>query len=128
MCSIAEVEEMSKYLMQLLEKNGARLDRVYYCPHHPNIGDNPKYTRECECRKPKPGMIFEAQRELNIKDISRCFMVGDKTSDILAGKRAGCKTIVVHTGYRGEDGAYECTPDYEEKNLLYAVRNIIARE
>ncbi len=77
---------------QLLSKSGARVDKVYTCPHHPN-GVVPELTMACECRKPKPGLLLRAARELNI-DLTRSVFLGDKASDIEAGKAAGSKTIL----------------------------------
>lgn len=73
-------------------KRGAQVDAVYYCPHHPVRGIG-EYLRDCSCRKPKPGMILAAQRELGI-DLAGSILVGDKTSDIEAGKAAGVATCI----------------------------------
>jgi D-glycero-D-manno-heptose 1,7-bisphosphate phosphatase len=80
-----------------LAKAGAHIDRIYYCPHHPTEGQAP-YRIECECRKPKPGMLDTASVELDI-DLTRSFVVGDRLADIQAGKNAGARTILVLTGY-----------------------------
>ncbi len=69
------------------EKHGAALDAVYFCPHHPTAGSG-GYRRECECRKPAPGMILRAQRELGL-DLAKSTFVGDKESDMDAGRAAG---------------------------------------
>jgi len=78
---------------QELARAGAFLDAIYYCPHHPR-GDNGKYRMECDCRKPKPGLLLRAAQDLNI-DLSASFMVGDNITDIQAGRSAGCHTILV---------------------------------
>lgn len=73
-------------------KHDAQLDAVYYCPHHP-MGGSGEYLRDCDCRKPKPGMIFAAQRELGL-DLASSILVGDKSSDIEAGEAAGVATCI----------------------------------
>jgi D-glycero-D-manno-heptose 1,7-bisphosphate phosphatase len=83
-----------------LEQEGASVDAIYYCPHHPEVG-NPPYRCVCECRKPESGMLEQAARDLDI-DLSRSYMIGDKLSDIEAGWNAGCKSILVLTGYGRE--------------------------
>lgn len=128
LCTEKEAIEINEYIKKLLTKENAIIDAVYYCPHHPTVGNNPKYTRECECRKPKPGMILQAAKDFKIKNLEDCFMVGDKTSDIKAGNLAGCKTILVKTGYGGADGWKDTVPDYETKNLYTAVTSIILKE
>ena len=138
LCSIAELKDINKNLESLLFKHaGARLDRIYYCPHHPNPkgkiganGINRDYVKECECRKPKPGMILQAGRDFGL-DLSNSFMIGDKLGDIESGVRAGCKTVLVKTGYGGKGGeepVYMCTPTFESENLYTAVEYIIMTE
>lgn len=75
----------------------ATLDGIYYCPHHPR-GTIPEYRGECSCRKPKIGLFLKACKELNI-DLAASYVVGDKLSDIGAGKRLGCSTVLVQTGF-----------------------------
>ena len=84
----------------LLGNQGAYLDAVYYCPHHPHKGyegEVPQLKIECNCRKPKPGMLLKAAEDFNI-DLSQSWMVGDSENDILAGKNAGCKTVLIGKG------------------------------
>lgn len=116
-----------------LEAAGApSLLASYLCPHHPHA-DNPAYRRVCECRKPAPGMLFSAAREHNI-DLPSSFLVGDRLSDVIAGQRAGCRTVLVETG-RHRDAAivgvelddHECEPDARATNLLAAADWIIAQ-
>lgn len=128
LCTEEEVQEINDYLKNLLKDKGATVDAVYYCPHHPSAGDNPKYTRECECRKPKPGMILQAQKDLFIDKLEGCFIVGDKMGDLKAGNSVGCKTILVKTGYGGEDGWEDAVPDYIAEDLYDAVKNIILKK
>ena len=134
MCTEKDVKELNKHMEELLRREGAKIDAVYYCPHHPEMHpDVPEHARkyrvECECRKPKPGMIFQAQKDFQIRDLKKCFMIGDKNGDILSGKNAGCKTILVRTGYggKGGDNIEKVSPDYIEKDLYCAVNNIILK-
>ncbi len=113
-----EVEEIHAVLGKRLKIGGAKIDAIYSCPHHPNANLK-KYRMECSCRKPNTGLIKKAAKELNI-NLKKSFMVGDRTADILAGKRAGLKTILVKTGYAGKDGRYQVNPDFTAKNLLEA--------
>lgn len=84
-----------------LAGHGAKLDALYVCTHHPTAGQ-PPFRRECECRKPKPGLLLRAAAEMGL-DLSRSVMVGDKPSDVAAGQAAGVATVLVLTGYgRGE--------------------------
>ena len=93
----ADVGLVHEALERKLREEGARLDRIYYCPHHPTEGI-PPYRIECDCRKPKPGMLKRAERELNI-DLSRSYVIGDKLDDVGAGKAVQATTILVLTGY-----------------------------
>ena len=116
-------------LEDLLGRHDAKLDAIYYCPHHPREG-KPPYRAECDCRKPGPGMIQQACRELPV-DLARSYMVGDKISDSEFGHRLGVRTVMVLTGYgRGEyeyqRQDWKDTPDYIAKNLKEAVEWIIS--
>lgn len=107
-----------------LAKEDAYIDAIYYCPHHPEAKIE-RYRVDCNCRKPKPGMLTRAEKELNI-DLKQSFIVGDKLSDIEAGKRAGCKTIMVRTGYGVEElksNEFDC--DYVANDLYDAVQHIL---
>ena len=120
-----EVDAIHAVLIKRLNKKGAKIDAVYYCPHHPNANLK-KYRLVCSCRKPDIGMIKKAVKELKI-DIKKSFLIGDSTSDILAGNRIGLKTILVKTGYAGQDGKYKARPDFTAKNLIEAVEIIEKR-
>lgn len=107
-----------------LAKSRAHIDAIYYCPHHPEAIIE-AYRVDCDCRKPKPGMLKKAEKELNI-DLNQSFLVGDKSSDIEAGKRAGCTTIMVRTGHGAdelESNRIEC--DYVAGDLHNAVEHIL---
>ncbi len=84
-------------LEELLAAEGLKLDAVYFCPHHPTEGDTP-YRQECDCRKPKPGMLLRGIREYGI-DPAKSFMVGDSPEDIGAGKAAGVRVVKLTTTY-----------------------------
>lgn len=84
-------------LLQMLESRNARVDRIYYCPHHPE-GSIKQYSIECDCRKPKTGMLQKAAKEYGI-DLSRSYIIGDKMTDIQAGNNCGARAILVLTGY-----------------------------
>ena len=91
------LDEIHQRLKQILAEQNAKIDGVYYCPHHPTAGLG-KYQKQCDCRKPMPGMLQQAARELNL-DLSRSLMIGDRDSDLEAGANAGCLTALVRTGY-----------------------------
>lgn len=95
----AQLLEIHAYLERELARGGARLDGVYTCPHHPSEGA-PPYRRECECRKPKPGMLLAAARDLGL-DLAQSFVVGDAERDLAAGAAVGARGILVATG-KGE--------------------------
>ncbi|MCM8819148.1 MAG: HAD family hydrolase, partial [Candidatus Omnitrophica bacterium] len=121
-----DLEKIHKKLETELGKEGAKIDAIYYCPHHPERGfkgERKELKIKCKCRKPAIGLFLKAKKEFNI-DFKKSFLIGDKTSDILAGKRAGCKTILVKTGYGGKDEKYIVKPLFVAKNLLSAVRTI----
>jgi D-glycero-D-manno-heptose 1,7-bisphosphate phosphatase len=92
-------------LQEELAREGAHIDRIYYCPHHPTEGVAP-YNVDCDCRKPKPGMILQGARELGI-DPARSYVVGDRLGDMQAGRTVGATTVLVLTGY-GMQGREEC--------------------
>lgn len=106
---------LDKYMRDRLSEMGVPLDGSYYCPHHPDFGSE-KYRKVCSCRKPNPGMLLEAARDLDI-DLARSYMVGDRKSDLLAGRNAGVeKTVLVRTGEPvTEEAASEA--DYVLNNL-----------
>jgi D-glycero-D-manno-heptose 1,7-bisphosphate phosphatase len=118
-----DLKKVHKRLDELLAEKGAKIDAYYYCPHHPTEG-NGDYKVECECRKPKDGMLKRASREQNI-DLKNSFVIGDRCIDIEAGKTAGATTILVLTGY-GVEELEKCRdknldPDFVAKNLKEAI-------
>lgn len=91
-CSVSDVEEIHRHLIQQVSIAGGLISGIYYCPHHPDD--------ECECRKPRTGMVESARRELELPDGG--YIVGDADSDMELGRRTGLKTVLVLTG-RGKD-------------------------
>ncbi len=115
--------KLNNWMLNKLKSKGIRIDKVYYCPHHPDA-KVAKYKINCNCRKPKTGMLKKAAKEFNI-NVKNSFLVGDKTSDIKTGENAGCKTILIKTGYAGKDKQYKITPGFTVKNLYEAVKLIL---
>jgi D-glycero-D-manno-heptose 1,7-bisphosphate phosphatase len=114
------VHEVHSFLQEQLGMEDAHIDAFYYCPHHPTEGLSP-YLQVCSCRKPEVGMLQQAARDLHL-DLSRSYMVGDMMKDVLAGKKAGTKGILVMTGYGpGEKPDKGLLPDYTAPDLLAAV-------
>ncbi|MFU2074828.1 D-glycero-beta-D-manno-heptose 1,7-bisphosphate 7-phosphatase [Gallibacterium anatis] len=91
-----EFNQLTEWMDWSLEDRGVHLDGIYYCPHHPKgFG---KYKKECDCRKPKPGLLLEAMADLGI-DPKKSIMIGDKLDDVIAGKQANVgTTVLVQTG------------------------------
>jgi D-glycero-D-manno-heptose 1,7-bisphosphate phosphatase len=115
--------KINKRLEQLLTEKGTSLDRIYYCPYHPE-GVVPKYRRESDMRKPSPGMLFAAGKDLDI-NLMESWMVGNGIRDIEAGARAGCKTILLDSpGHSQKIQPGQRMPDYRAVNLKEVV-NII---
>lgn len=103
--SIDELNHIHDKMETLLGQDGAYLDAIYYCPHHPDrgfVGERLEYKIECECRKPKPGMLIKAAKDFNI-DLSHSWMIGDSKNDVIAGKAAGCQTILIGSMDYGQD-------------------------
>jgi D-glycero-D-manno-heptose 1,7-bisphosphate phosphatase len=104
-----------------LARAGARIDRYLYCPHHPEQGLG-AYRQACECRKPRPGMILTAAREMGL-DLTRSVMVGDRVVDVGSGQAAGVRTILVRTGVGAAEERLlaQERPDAILNNLMEAV-------
>ena len=122
-----ELEEIHKKMETLLGLDGAYIDDIYYCPHHPDKGfegEIPELKIECDCRKPKTGMLEKAAREHNI-DLSSSIMIGDSTLDIKMAENAGMQSVLLKTGQKGEDGKYEVSPTLIAEDLNDAINKII---
>ena len=115
-------------LETMLAAEGAELAAIYYCPHHPREGV-PPWRADCDCRKPKPGMLLRAVKEHGY-DLSRSWMVGDKISDVEFGQKLQARGVMVLTGYgRGElefqREAWKTAPDFIAGDLFDAARWIV---
>ena len=103
--TVEELQLIHYKMETLLGTEGAYLDGIYYCPHHPHKGyegEIPELKINCDCRKPKPGMLIQATQDFNI-DLTQSWMIGDGENDIKAGKAAGCKTALIGKGEYGQD-------------------------
>lgn len=128
-CSREGLRQIHNKLETLLGKSGAFLDRIYYCPHHPDggfPGERPELKIDCDCRKPKTGMIDRAVREFNVAP-ERSWLIGDSSVDIETARRAGLKSILVETGYAGLDYRSWALPDFIVPDLGAAVLFILDR-
>lgn len=129
LCSMADVEKIHKKLETLLGQEGAYLDGIFFCPHHPDKGypgENSTYKIPCHCRKPDIGMIEQARKQYHI-DLFQSWMIGDTTVDIQTGKNANVQTALVMTGDAGNDGKYERNPEFSASNLKEAVKEILSQ-
>ena len=118
------LQTIDKIIHRQILSGGGHIDASYYCPHHPEHGVYP-YKQVCECRKPHPGLIKRAVRDQAL-ELAGSFMVGDKSSDVETGKRAGVKTVFVRTGHGREDETkLKEKPDHRADNLAEAVRWIL---
>ncbi|MCI8857318.1 MAG: HAD-IIIA family hydrolase [Clostridiaceae bacterium] len=127
LCSVEEVERLHMKMETLLGREGAYLDAVYFCPHHPDKGypeENPAYKIPCHCRKPDIGMLEKCAVRFNL-DLPNCWMVGDTTVDLQTGRNAGTHTALVLTGDAGKDGKYAADAELTCRDLLDAVEQIL---
>lgn len=123
----SDVKIFNDGMNHLLESAGAHIDAIYYCPHHPDSVIE-GYKINCTCRKPKPGMILEGIQRYSI-DIRNSFVVGDKWTDIEAGRAAGCKTVLVLTGHgKDEFQNIEGSADFIAVDLYDAVDSYILKQ
>ena len=128
--SEAELETIFNKMKTLLGREGAFVDDVFYCPHHPDSGfpgEVKELKIDCDCRKPKTGMLYRAAERYHL-DLSACYLVGDTTSDIQCGKNAGVRTVLVKTGEAGRDGKYAVTPDLVTDDLATAATKILEEQ
>lgn len=116
------VAEAHAHISDRLQAGGARVDGFYHCPHHPDAAIE-TFRQACECRKPKPGMLRAAARDLNL-DLQRSFVVGDRWHDIAAGAAVDATTLLVRTGYgrsQEQSRAEHPAPAAVVDNLIEAV-------
>ena len=110
-----------------LSREGAFVDGIYYCPHHPDkgfAGERPELKFDCECRKPEGGMVRRAASELNL-DLGESWLIGDRTSDVQTAYNCGVRSVLVRTGIGGSDLRYDAAPDYVFDDLATAARFIV---
>ncbi len=113
----------------LLKDEGAHVDGIYYCPHHPEAKEE-RFRDNCNCRKPKPGLVIQASEEMGL-DPEHSFVVGDRWSDIKTAANCGAKSILVRTGYGRGDEQYigpqqRIQPNFKADDLLEAVHLILS--
>lgn len=116
--TLDELAEIHRKMETLLGADGAYLDAIYFCPHHPHkgfAGERAEYKVECDCRKPEAGMLLRAAREFNV-DLTQSWMIGDSENDVLCGKNADCKTAYIGEDFRA---------DVCGKDLLACVKQIL---
>lgn len=126
-CSFEELDEIHKRMETLLGRDGAYIDGLYFCPHHKDKGfpgEVPELKFDCDCRKPKIGMLLKAAQDYNI-DLNESIVIGDSTLDIKMAENANMKSILVKTGQAGLDNKYEVRPDEVAEDLLSAVKMIL---
>lgn len=128
--SEADLKDIHARLTAAFLQNHARLDGIYYCPHYAHSED-PRYRKECDCRKPKPGLARQAAAKLGI-DLAGSYMIGDKTEDVLLGMNIGAVPILVLTGYGRESltmlRTQNVTPAHVAADVLEAADWILHRE
>ncbi|MFG2616995.1 D-glycero-alpha-D-manno-heptose-1,7-bisphosphate 7-phosphatase [Streptomyces sp. NPDC048507] len=115
---LAALDTMHRRLRYLLHRQGVRLDGIYACPHHPRAVVR-QYRRICPCRKPSPGMLHSAAHDLGL-DVTRSWMIGDSACDIVAGRRAGTRTVLVGHGSTG-NAQHPVTTARALRHVLHAV-------
>lgn len=117
--SFDELEMIHNKMETLLGQKGAYLDAIYFCPHHPHKGyegERPELKFDCECRKPKPGMLLKAAQEFNI-DLAQSWMIGDGENDIKAGMNAGCKTALIGESAFGQTLNVQSLKEFVDKYI-----------
>ncbi|MFZ4855710.1 MAG: D-glycero-beta-D-manno-heptose 1,7-bisphosphate 7-phosphatase [Desulfuromonadaceae bacterium] len=117
-----DVEILHRHITCELERFGAHVDAWLYCPHHPT--GRGSYALPCQCRKPLPGMLHDASRRYDI-DLRNSTMIGDKRTDMEAGQTAGCRTILVRTGFGTAEEPYIAPQTTVCDDLFSAVKCIV---
>jgi D-glycero-D-manno-heptose 1,7-bisphosphate phosphatase len=123
------IEEVHGGLRAAMEGGGARFDGIYYCPHHPSVGE-PPYRKDCDCRKPRPGLLRRAGAALEI-DLARSYVIGDRHGDLQLAWNVGAKGVLVKTGYGLGELTYHAPswprqPDLVAEHVLEAVERILS--
>ena len=128
-CSFTDIEKLHNIIEMRIGKEGAFIDRIYFCPHHPDSGfenERSELKISCDCRKPSIGLLRKANNEFNI-DFTRSWFVGDRTVDIMTAKNYGISSVLVQTGAAGMDGKYDVVADFDSPDLLSAVKLILSK-
>tara|TARA_Y200000002_G_scaffold366537_1_gene357589 strand:- start:5727 stop:7052 length:1326 start_codon:yes stop_codon:yes gene_type:complete len=128
--SFEGLDNIHSKMEKVLSYNNAYVDKIYFCPHHPDSGFDGEVKElkiNCNCRKPKTELFEKSIKDLKI-DVKSSWMIGDRTSDILAGKRSSLNTILVKTGYFGSDNKYDVKPDFIMDDLYSAIKFIIEND
>jgi D-glycero-D-manno-heptose 1,7-bisphosphate phosphatase len=126
----AVIHEVHASLAASMAAGEARLDGIYFCPHHPSAGE-PPYRKDCDCRKPKPGLVERAVADLDI-DLPRSFVIGDRLGDLELAWRVGARGALVKSGYGLGELTYHAPswrrqPDLVAENVLEAVERIVTK-
>ncbi len=126
------IELNNKIIARLIKKGSPQINAFYHCPHHPKA-TVPSYRQNCNCRKPKPGMILRAAHEHDI-DLQNSYVIGDRITDIIAGSKAGCSTVLVRTGMHTSPPIETAdvldpsiSPDFTCDSLFEAAEWVLAR-
>ena len=122
------IHEVHASLNASMDAGGARLDAIYFCPHHPSVGE-PPYRMDCDCRKPKPGLLRRAESELGA-DLARSWVIGDRLGDVELAWAVGARGALVKSGYGLGEWTYHAParprePDLVADHLLEAVGRIL---
>jgi D,D-heptose 1,7-bisphosphate phosphatase len=126
-CTTAELLRVHDHMEMELSREGAFLDGIFYCPHHPDkgfAGERAELKFNCNCRKPDDGMVRQAERELNL-DLSESWLIGDRTGDVQTAHNCNIRSVLLRTGIAGRDQRYKAAPDYIFDDLLAAARFIV---
>ena len=125
--SRSQVEKVNRYILETLSLHNIKIDALYYCPHHPKYG-NGNYKKKCACRKPAAGMAKTAQKKLNLS-LRKCYVIGDKLTDVELAQKINAKGILVLTGFGREQWSsseyHSGQPDFLAKNILDAASWIV---
>lgn len=127
----AVIHEVHAGMNAAMQAGGARFDGVYFCPHHPSVGE-PPYRLDCDCRKPRPGLLKRAEAELGL-DLARSWVVGDRHGDLQLAWNVGAKGALVKSGYGLGEWTYHAPawrrpPELVAEQLLDAVTRILERD
>ena len=125
------IGEVHASVQEAMRAGGARLDGIYYCPHHPTVGE-PPYRQDCDCRKPRPGLLRRAAADLGV-DLGRCWVVGDRHGDLQLAWHVGARGALVKSGYGLGELTYKAPawprqPDLVAEHLLEAVERILGED